>query len=220
VRADAIQGVHAVPLAAVEAGNWTWLEIVKLGVAALTPIAVTLLGLWIARAVRRIEQAQWTNRKLIERRLDVFDRMAEPLNDLFCFFRRVGHFQEITPPDTVARKRQLDRLFFVNEALMTDEFVAAYHAFMGACFQTFVGAGLDAQLKASLKAQRAERREGWRDEWTMCFVESESLITGLDVVKARYQALVDSFSEDLGVTRKGVGTSELAQQGRRREEPQ
>jgi hypothetical protein len=189
---------------AVDSGPWTWLEIAKIGISTLTPIVVTLLGLWIGRALRRIEHAQWTNRKLIERRLDVFDRMAEPLNDLFCFFRRVGHFQEVTPPDAIARKRALDRIFFVNEALMTKEFVQAYQSFMDACFETYVGVGRDAQLKASLNAQRSERHDRWEEEWGPYFVDSENLISGLDVVKARYQALVNSFSADLGVAKRAA----------------
>ncbi len=84
---------------------------------------------------------------------------------------------------------------------MTDEFVAAYHSFMAACFQVFVGLGRDAQLKTSAKAQRAERGEAWRDEWSGYFVESENLMTGLDVLKARYQALIDSFAQEFGVFR-------------------
>lgn len=82
-------------LSHVIATGWSSLEIVKLAVAACTPF----------------ERAQWTNQKLIERRIAVFDEMAPLLNDLFCFFRFVGDFRAITPPEAVSRKRSLDRGF-------------------------------------------------------------------------------------------------------------
>ena len=137
--------------------DWTSLEIVKLAVAALTPLLVLLIGLMIARATRRVEQAQWASRTLIEKRLELFDKMAEPLNDLLCFLRLVGDFQTITPPEAIARKRKLDKLFFTHEALMSEEFGARYRAYINACFEPYTAVGHYARLKASVQRQRTER---------------------------------------------------------------
>jgi hypothetical protein len=183
--------------------EWNSLEIVKLAVAAITPIVVALVGWWVSKGLRAIEQAQWTNRKLVERRLDVYDRMAEPLNDLYVFFRRIGHFQQVTPLEAVKRKRVLDRTFYVNEAVMTERFVGAYKSFMDACFQTYVGEGHDARLKADLGAQRDERGARWSPSWDDCFVKRADLVTDASTINVRYRAVVDSFTDELGIKRSG-----------------
>ena len=82
---------------------WNSLEVVKLVVAAATPVLVLLLGVVVSRAARRLEEAQWANRTLIERRLELYDEMAERLNDLYCFFGLFGNFREVEPPVAVRR---------------------------------------------------------------------------------------------------------------------
>lgn len=175
------------------------MEVAKVGVAALTPILVLALGVLVNRAARRIEHAQWANRKLIERRLDVFDAMAEPLNDLLCFFRLVGDFKKISPPVAIARKRQLDRIFHVHEPLMSAQFVTHYHAFMSACFLTYTGIGEDAKLRAGEQRQRTERGPDWQNEWSHDFAGGTP--SGLSEITGLYRALMDSFATDLGVNR-------------------
>jgi len=85
--------------------EWSSLEFAKLAVAALTPIILFVLGYKVTQTARRIEQAQWTRQKLVERRLELYEEMAPKLNDLFCCFTLVGHFQEVTPPEAILRKR-------------------------------------------------------------------------------------------------------------------
>ena len=52
---------------------------------ALTPLTVAALGIFIARASRRIEQVQWANQTVVTRRLDIFGQLAPGLNQLLCF---------------------------------------------------------------------------------------------------------------------------------------
>jgi hypothetical protein len=194
----AIGDARAVSIAA-----WTSLEIAKLAVATLTPVLVFVLGVMLARATRRVEHAQWASRKLIEKRLELFDQMAGPLNDLLCFFRLVGDFQSITPPEAIARKRQLDKLFFTQEALMSEEFGARYRAFINACFLPYTAVGHDARLKASVRRQRSERATRWSEDWDQCFVEQERLTTPLATISAEYRALMSSFAEQVGAQSNG-----------------
>ena len=182
------------------AGEWTSLEIAKVAVAALTPILVLLIGLMVARATRRVEQAQWASRTLIGKRLELFDKMAEPLNDLLCFFRLVGDFQVITPPKAIARKRELDKLFFTHEALMSEEFGTRYRALINACFLPYTAIGHDARLKASVQRQRTERGARWDDTWEVCFVDHENLVTSLSTITREYRALMSCFAEQVGAT--------------------
>ena len=180
------------------AGQWTALEITKLVVAVATPIVVVLIGVVISRAARRIEQAQWANRKVIERRLELYDVMAGPLNDLYCFFAVRGHFRDIEPPAAVALKRTLDKLFYVNEFLMGEEFGQRYHALIDACYLTYAGFAQDAKLRGSIELQRSQRR-AWNEAWERCFVDDPGEVTEPEVVGERYRALMRCFAETLGV---------------------
>jgi len=62
-----------------QASPWNSLEIVKLVVATLTPIAVALLGLYLTRLAKRFEHLQWRNQRLIEKRIAVYDALAHKL---------------------------------------------------------------------------------------------------------------------------------------------
>ncbi|MDP8929448.1 MAG: hypothetical protein M3O70_12990, partial [Actinomycetota bacterium] len=72
------------------AEGWTSLEVAKLIVAALTPVLIFALGVVVTRAARRVEDAQWANRTIIGKRLDVYSELAPSLNDIYCFFTMVG----------------------------------------------------------------------------------------------------------------------------------
>jgi hypothetical protein len=178
--------------------GWTSLEIVKLVVAGFVPIAVIVLGLPIARAARRLEHAQWASRKLIELRLELYATMAPLLNDLLCFFRTVGDFQQITPPEAVAHKRALDKAFHVNKYLMGDTFAERFHEFMEACFVTYTGRGQPAKLRASRTKQQAERAH-WDDAWDDFLIPEGATPSGLAEIERRYEALMTAFSEELEI---------------------
>jgi hypothetical protein len=178
--------------------EWSSLEIAKLIVAALAPIAVVGLGIPITSAVRRLEQAQWQSRKLIELRLELYAVMAGPLNDLLCFFRRVGDFQQITPPEALRRKRELDKAYYTNEYLMSEEFGRRYHAFIGACFLTYRGARLPAQLRASRRQQMMERSD-WDPAWDDLVIPEDITPTGLHELGQKYDALMEQFGLEIGV---------------------
>ena len=45
-----------------DSGSWTSLEVVKLVVSALIPIAVVGVGYMVARATSRLESVQWATR--------------------------------------------------------------------------------------------------------------------------------------------------------------
>ncbi len=186
------------------AAVWNSLEVAKLAVAALVPIAVVCIGLPVARGVRRIEQAQWEDRKLIELRLTLYAEMARPLNDLLCFFRLINDFQAITPPEALKRKRELDKAFFVNKYLMSEEFEVRYKAFIDACFITGTGIAKPAQLRASRVRQRQERTS-WDDAWDDLLIPASATPTEVSELEKRYEALMNEFQQEIGMSSPGDG---------------
>lgn len=149
---------------------WNSLEAAKLVVAVLTPLLVAVVGFAINRSVRRLEDAQWANRRLIERRLELYDEIAPRLNDLYCFFRLVGRFREIEPPRALALKHELDKLFHVNRYLFDPGFLVQYQQFIDCCFRTFTGTGELAKIRSPIVLQREERRQAtWDPVWESLF---------------------------------------------------
>jgi hypothetical protein len=180
---------------------WNSLEIAKLAVGFLTPVLLFALGIVVTRAARRIENAQWASRKLIERRIELHKDMAPKLNDLYCFFATVGHFRDITPPDALKVKRELDKLFFQNEQLFSPEFGSRYNRFIDSCFKHSRFAE-DAKLIAQAEWIREQRSySGWDSSWNIMFIPmttDESKRT-VPVQEENYRALMSTFADDLGV---------------------
>lgn len=172
------------------AAAWNSLEVAKLIVGSLIPVAIFCAGLMVARETRRYEDRQWVQRRLFDLRLDLWDGIGPPLNDLFCFFALVGHFRAIEPPRVIQIKREVDKIVHSNTHVLGPLFMERYYNLMAACFTTFVGAGEDAKLRASISIQRRERGL-WDDAWNRLFV-SEREASPAEVAHA-YDDLLSTF---------------------------
>jgi hypothetical protein len=78
--------------------SWNSLEVAKFIVSIISPLILIFLGFWINRRIKHTEFLNWTNQKVIEKRIAIFDQIAPLLNDLYCFFMYIGHWKELTPP--------------------------------------------------------------------------------------------------------------------------
>ena len=105
---------------------WNSLEITKVLISMITPIIIVLMGYWLNKTIRRFEQLQWANRKVIEQRLKLYEELAPILNDLLCFYQFIGHWKELTPPQVVDKKRLLDKQVHVHRALFSEDFYKKY----------------------------------------------------------------------------------------------
>jgi hypothetical protein len=183
-----------------QSSGWNSLEIVKLLVGLLTPILIFVLGWMVTRAARRVEEAQWASRTLIERRLELHREMAPRLNALLCFFTWVGDFRNIDPPKIIAIKRELDGVFFANKQLFSPGFEDRYLKLIGLCFEQWSGAGSDAKLRTSAHTLRLERGERvtWDSEWDELFSTSPE---GPDRQAKAYNDLMEFFATEVGVRR-------------------
>lgn len=119
-----------------------------------------------------IESRQWMNQKLMEKRLAVFDEFAPLLNDVYCFMMMVGLWKDITPPDALEKKRKLDRLIYVYEALFSEELRQAYFRFIHTCFETYTGPAEDAKILPYLDQERT-LVHNWTPEWEPMFSSPE-----------------------------------------------
>lgn len=177
---------------------WNSLEIAKLLVGLLSPIAVLGLGFWINRMLKRVEHSQWVNQKVIERRLSVFDQLAPIINDMLCYFTFIGCWKDHTPPDIVKMKRDSDKLVYVNAPLFPSGLIEIYNNFISTCFSTYSGWGSDAKLKTAIERRREAAKATWKDDWNSYF--DEKAPTNVENVRIAYQELMTYMAEEIGVS--------------------
>ncbi|MBV9992235.1 MAG: hypothetical protein JOZ72_13205 [Alphaproteobacteria bacterium] len=178
-------------------GPWNSLEIAKMAVSLLTPVTVALLGIYINRALKRFELAQWRSQKLVEKRLQIYDSIAPDLNDLLCYFTYRGAWRDFDPPQIVALKRKIDKSVNLAVPLFSEDFHQACTEFLGLCFKTFTGWGKDAKLKTKYHRRR-ESRTDWRNEWANCFANDDEAIEPSQIA-ASYKHVMAVFARDIGV---------------------
>ena len=213
-----------------QASVWNSLEVVKVIVSVLTPLAVAILGFIVTRAAkqadarateaarqadaraaevaRAAENAQWANRRAVERLIELHKEMAPLLNDLICFFRMIGQFREVDPPDAIARKRQLDRIFFANEHLFSMTFREKYQLLMRKCFAHWESPGQDAKLKASATRLRIERGQTapWDESWDRLFENTPDSRERRREQRDIYNEVMSAFAVELGLSRADGST--------------
>jgi hypothetical protein len=185
---------------------WNSLEVAKLLVSALTPLLLIIIGLWINRSLKRLDYLQWTNQKVTEKRIEVFEQLAPLLNDLLCYFTFVGCWKDLNAREVVERKREMDRIVHINAPLFSKEFGQRYHDFIEACYSTYMGWGKDAQLRTLSERRKEAAGTGWKSEWDDCFADEEDC-SDPDVVRSKYMLLMSCFSEELGV---GLRTDQVS----------
>ena len=197
-------GQHIDQVVKVESDPWNSLEVVKLMIGLLIPAAMLFVGIWMDRRIKEFEHRQWSNQKVIEKRLEVYEKLTPQLNELMCYFVRVGSWKEHDPTEIVDMKRDMDKIAYIYAPLFSPEFLTRYNEYMGVCFAMYRGAGLDAQLRTECEHYReayvgADDDDGsWDNEWDACFTGPEEASERDDVRRA-YQEMVSLIARELGV---------------------
>jgi hypothetical protein len=190
-------------MASLLASDVTWAAGLGAVGAIITPIAVVVIGFALNRQLRRIEERQWRSQELIAARLRYYREIAEPLNDLMCYFTFIGSWKERTPPEIVALKRSLDRTFHVLAPFFSVEVVQAYNAFMDRCFATYGLWGADAHLKTGFRRRQQVNPESWQAEWEEMFeYDGAEPIPPEDLerVKVSYNEVLAHLAGDIQLT--------------------
>ena len=186
-----------------EANVWNSLEITKLMVSTLTPIAVAFIGIWLNRRLKRLEHYQWANQKVIEKRLEIYSQLAPLFNDLYCYFDFIGEWKWKAPMDIIALKRSIDRLFYVNAPLFSKKFSNIYEGFIN---QYFVPGPLKeynatAKLRADIDIRIKlfhDANKPWDTQWETFFADKSDVTNRKDIQQG-YHLFMYAFSSELGI---------------------
>jgi len=183
------------------------LDILRLISETLTPIIVLIFGIKINKILKKQDADLWTNQKILDKRLDIYDKVIYMLNDIYCFHSYVGNWKELSPLDIIEHKRKLDKIMYSYVPLFKDGLLKAYENFMNECYKTFSSWGSDSKIK-SLYINREKYNKLWKNTWIEMF-DCENIKSDKDEEdsiknkKQKYENLMDSFKDNLEIFRSG-----------------
>lgn len=178
----------------------TWLDVIRTAAAVAVPIVVAWLAYKLNNRAKRWEANQWRNQELIKARLAYYQHLAPKLNDLMCYYAFIGRWKELTPPQVITLKRDVDRLFYSASPLFSEECSKAYEGFMDVCFSTFGPWGDDAKLRTGFLRRRQADPQGWETSWEECFTHADDehiSAEELRQIRTTYDRVLAALAEDI-----------------------
>ncbi len=173
---------------------WNSLKIPITILAVLAPIIIALLIFRYKKIIKALEKKHQDNQKIVEKRLEIYDRIGPKLNDIFCFYCYNGNWKEISPPDIVRLKKELDKDINVSSPIFSNNISEKYTDFMRLCFVSFSGWEHDEKIK-SLYELRQENNLEWKEDWIQ-FFDTNNVVEAIKL-KEKYEALLESVKKDL-----------------------
>ena len=181
-----------------ESGLIDWL---RLAASVGTPLTVACVGYFLNQRLKSIDDAQWQNRKITEKRIALFDAIAPDLNKVFCFCTFLGYWKDISPKEMLEAKRELDKTININRHLLSVNFYDSYEEFIHLAFRTFTGWGQDARIRAAIASGMADRKKHANYEWCSEFASmfDEETIPPADEFQASYNSVMGALRDCIGL---------------------
>ena len=173
---------------------WNSLKIAIIIIAALAPVVIAFLAFRFNRTIKRLKKKHQEDQRIIEKRIEIYDRIGPKLNDLFCFYCYNGNWKEITPMDVVRIKKELDKDLNTHAPLFSDDLSIKYTAFTQLCFVSFSGWEHEEKIKSSYEIRQKQNVE-WNDDWIQ-FFDTNNVVDAIRT-KERYDELIECFKKDL-----------------------
>ncbi|TCP62193.1 hypothetical protein EV663_10236 [Rhodovulum bhavnagarense] len=176
------------------------MEIIKIVISLVTPITVAFVGYFLNQRLKSIDNAQWQSRKIVEKRLELYDQIAPDLNLMLCFCTWVGYWKEISPKQMLEAKRSLDKTVNIYKHLLSDEFYILYGDFIHTIFQTYTGHGKDALIKSEVANSWGDRTKHANYEWEEGY---NRLFTDVDLPNRR--EVFEKYDRTMNALRDCIG---------------
>ncbi len=138
--------------------KWNSLEVTKILVSILTPVAIVWFSVEASKQSSILEsernrlnllasQMEIHRKYVADQRSDLWRHVSGPLNDIYAYFLYVGHWKELSERDIISAKRKLDKIIYSNRPFFSDEFFNSYIYFTKQTFEPYGGWGKDARLR-------------------------------------------------------------------------
>ena len=175
---------------------WKYLKIALIIIATLAPLIIAFIVFRYKRIIRRLNRKYESDQKIVEKRIEIYDRIAPKLNDILSFYCYNGNWKEISPIDVLRIKRELDREINVYTPLFSDGLDKKYNDFMRLCFVSFSGWEHEEKIK-SLFEIRQEHNVEWDHDW-INFFDTKNVIDAIRM-KEGYNELTAFFKKELNL---------------------
>lgn len=169
------------------------IEYAKLLASLITPVVILVLGIWVKRIAIEYERRISLNDRIIEKRVNIYETIGKDLNDIYVFLIQVGQWKELTPMEVIKKKRNVDKIMYINRPYWSDSAFDSYAAFMAASFETWTGVGEDAKIIAY--TEEFEELPQWNAGWASYFSSKEP---DTNSIRQTYRNLMRIFSEQFG----------------------
>lgn len=173
---------------------WDNLKIPVTIIAVLAPVMIVFLVVRYKRIIKRLKEKHETNKKIVEKRIEVYDRIGPKLNDILCFYCYTGDWKKLAPPDILELKRELDKEINISTPLFSDDLHAKYDSFIRLCFVAHSGWEHDEKIKSRFEL-RQENCPEWKDEW-ITFFDTNNVVEAT-TLKERYDELLEYFKMEM-----------------------
>lgn len=167
------------------------IEYAKLLASLITPMVILVLGIWVKRIAIEYERRISLNDRIIEKRVNIYEMIGKDLK--YVFLIQVGQWKELTPMEVIKKKRNVDKIMYINRPYWSDSAFDSYTAFMAAGFETWTGVGEDAKIIAY--TEEFEELPQWNTGWASYFSSKEP---DTNSIRQTYRNLMRIFSEQFG----------------------
>lgn len=161
------------------------------------PILLALAGFLIGFVSQSMNRRWQVKDRVAEKRLDIYERIGEDLNRIYCYIMDVGDFKDDSPDSIVAAKRRVQKQMNIYRALWPDDTLAALHDYMDSGFKTFQGPGVPARIRASTFEKKAAFEQlglRWDPAWDTRFIDDYG---DIDEHKAEHRKLHENLQRQL-----------------------
>lgn len=189
---------------------WNSLEVMKLVVSLLTPITIVILGYLFNKRLKDFENRQWSNQKLIEKRINIYDAAAPKLYEILNFFTDKTYWDKNEQQKIIFIKNELNNIFNIYAPLFSEDLLIRYKEFVAEAFEITHnfgdGSGLmtlidycndsDVEKVYPLNNNSNYIIESWH--------KNPLLEARINRIMIFYRRLMDEFKNNLEIYKKGV----------------
>ena len=171
------------------------IDLTKISLLAsiVSPILLIILSFLINIFLEKNKSRLQVNQTIFKKRVEIYDEIQEPLNNIYCYIKRVGKWKEFTPENIINYKRVIDQKFHATRPFWSKGMQEAYNGFMDTCFITNRGHKVNARIIAEVEKYKESDscKDASRDYYCNGFDEPT-----LDKANDN---LMNAFSKDFGV---------------------
>lgn len=171
------------------------MEYLKLLASLLIPLSIALVGFFVQRALAAQSRSWKFQDRIVDKRIEVYEKIAEDLNRIYCYVMDVGTFKSETPDTIIAAKRNVDRYMHIYQAIWSEDTFNAFSEYVNSAFDTYQDVGKDAAIRSRSSEKRAaqkNRNEEWPASWDERFTGERD-----PKHREKYKELVRLLSRDL-----------------------